>query len=174
MKRNLFIALLITMTLSAIPTAKAADMKLGLVNVQEVLDTIDEGRRAKNRLEKAVMDRKKSLEAQQKEFMRLEESYEKQKLVLAPAALEQKRKQLEMKKGDLQRSLVTAQSDMQKKELELTGELLQKIRTVVEKIGRKGGYTLILEKNEGGVVYNKDGYEVTKQVIQEYNKVYKK
>jgi outer membrane protein len=120
------------------------------------------------------MDRKKSLDEQQKEYRRLEDAYEKQKLVLAPSALDEKRRDLEAKKGDLQRALMTAQSDMQKKELELTGELLKKIRAVVEKIGRDGAYTLILEKNEGGVVYNRDGFDVTKQVVDEYNKSYKK
>lgn len=169
------LVLLLLASLSGLPgLAKALEVKVGIVNVQEVLDTVEEGKKAKAQLEKAVLDRKKSLDDQQKEFKRLEEAYEKQKLVLSPAALEEKRKELETKKGELQRSYMTAQTDMQKKELDLTGDLLKKIRAVVEKVGREGSYTLILEKNEGGVVYNKENYDMTKQVIDEYNKAYKK
>jgi outer membrane protein len=160
--------------LISIPAARAAEMKVGIVNVQDVLDTVEEGKKAKSLLEKAVADRKKSLDDQQKDYKRLEDAYEKQKLVLSPSALEEKRKELETKRGDLQRALMTAQSDMQKKEMELTGDILKKIRQVVEKIGRDGSYALILEKNEGGVIYNKDGFDVTKQVVDEFNKSFKK
>jgi outer membrane protein len=174
MKTKRTLALLLGSLILAIPVARAAEAKLGIVNIQEILDTVDEGKKAKSQLEKAVTDRKKSLDDQQKEYKRLEDSYEKQKLVLSPSALEEKRKELETKRGDLQRAAMTAQTDMQKKEMELTGELIKKIRQVVEKIGRDGSYSLILEKNEGGVVYNKEAFDLTKQVIDEYNKTFKK
>jgi outer membrane protein len=171
--RSLASALLIASTVS-IPLARAAEIRVGVVNVQEVLDTIEEGKKARETLEKALFDRKKAMEDQQKEYRRLEEAYEKQKLVLAPAALEEKRKDLETKKADLQRAAMTAQMDMSKKERELTDPLFKKIQAVVEKVGRDGGYGMILEKSQGGVIYHKDGFDVTKQVIDEYNKSYKK
>lgn len=155
-------------------SAQAAPMKIGVVNFQDVLDTIEEGKKAKNQMEKAVLKRKRELESKQKEYRKLEDSYDKQKLVLSKSALEQKRKELEIKRAELQRSVLNAQTEMQKKELELTGGIIKKIRAVVEKIGRKGGFDLVLEKNEAGVAFFKESYDITQRVIREYNRAYKK
>ncbi|MFH1261875.1 MAG: OmpH family outer membrane protein [Pseudomonadota bacterium] len=174
MRRVHVVALLLSLQLIAVPAARAVEAKIGIVNMQDILDTVEEGKKAKGQLERAVTERRKSLDDQQKEYKRLAESYEKQKLVLAPSALEEKRKELETKKEDLQQAVMSAQADMQKKDLELTGEIIKKIRQVVEKIGRDGNYTMIVEKNEGGIVFNKDAADVTKQVIDEFNRMFGK
>jgi outer membrane protein len=174
MKKIHLVALLLSLQLIAVPAARAVEAKIGIVNMQDVLDTVEEGKKAKGQLDKAVTERRKSLDDLQKEYKRLADAYEKQKLVLAPSALDEKRKELESKKDGLQQAVMSAQADMQKKDLELTGEIIKKVRQVVEKIGRDGAYTMIVEKNEGGVVYNKDAADVTKQVIDEFNKSFGK
>ncbi len=153
---------------------QAAETKVGIVNVQEVLETVDEGKAAKAQFEKFLSDRRKQLQDKEKEIKRLEESYDKQKLILSSSALEEKRKELEAKKGEFQKNYMMAQTDSQKKEMELTSEIIKKVRAVVEKIGQQEGYQLVLERSEGGVLFYKDSFDTTKKVIDEYNKAYKK
>jgi len=174
MNRVTFLLIVVVGFVLPVPRVRAAtEMRLAVVNVQEVLDTIEEGKKAKGQMEKAVTDRKKELESRQKDFQKLQDDFDKQKLVLSPSALSEKQRDLENKRNDLQKFYITAQQDMQQKEMELTGGILKKIRAVVSKIGQEGGYTFIWEKAEGGVIYYKDAFDITKQVIDQYNKVYK-
>jgi len=152
----------------------AVESRYAVVDVQNVLLTVDDGRKAQNQLESAIRDRKKDLETQQAEYKKLEENFEKQKLVLSPQALAEKQRELEAKKLDLQKSVLSAQSDMQKKELQLSGEILKKIRDIIAKIGKDGGYDFIWEKTEGGVIYFRDAFDITKQVIDQYNRLHKR
>jgi len=168
------VAVAVGITLTAFRThAAATEARLGVVNVQEVLDSIEDGKKAKSQMEKAITERKRDLETKQKDYQKLQDDFEKQKLILSPSALQDKQKELATKLNELQKLSVVAQQDMHQKEMELLDGILKKIRSVVAKIGQEGGYSFIWEKNEGGVVYYKDAFDVTKQVIDQYNKVYK-
>ena len=167
--------ILISLLMSAPPVyALAADMKVGVVNVQEVLDTIDEGKKAKSKMEAEIGKKKKDLEDRQAEYKRLDESLEKQKLLLSPSVLSEKQKELELKKGEIQKLYLASQADMQKLEGQLMADILKKIRSVVSKIAQQSSYDLVVEKSESGLLYYKDGFEITKLVVEEYNKAYKK
>ncbi len=173
MKRLVGVVGILMLIGSPVRTARAEN-RYAIVNVQEVLETVDEGKKAKAQLEKAMLDRKKELDDKQKEYKKMEENFDKQKLILSPSALADKQKEMDNKKSDLQKYFMSAQQDMQKKEMELTGDILKKIRAVVVKIGADAKYDLIWEKNEGGVIYNKDTLDITAKVIDQYNKAYKK
>jgi outer membrane protein len=175
MKLRGLCVIVMMLALLGIPSAlRAAEMKVGVVNMQDVIDNIEDGKKAKNQLKKSIDDRKKGLDDKQKEYKKLEEAYDKQKLILSPTALEEKRKELENKRNDLQRLVMTAQADTQKQEMELMDGITKKVKAVIEKLGRDGSYSMIMEKNIGGLIYNKDSFDMTKQVIDEYNKAYKK
>lgn len=154
--------------------AYAAEVKVGVVDIQEVVDSIDDGKKAKAEFEKVLLDRKKDLETKEKDFKKQAEGLEKQKLVLSAPAFEEKRRDLEEKRNALLQEQMNAQMDMQKKELDLKGKLFSKVRAVVEKVGKDGQYTLVLEKAEGGVFYFASPLDLTKKVIEEYNKAYLK
>jgi outer membrane protein len=174
MKSRVFMGMVMALLiLGVVQPSLAKELKFGVVNIQDVLDSIEEGKKAKSEMEKTILNRKRELESKQKEYKKMEDEYEKQKLILSPDALEKKRKALEDKKAELQKYYLTAQQEMQKKELQLTGDILKRIKAVVEKIGKEGKYSFIWEKNEGGLVYYQGAHDVTKEVIKQYNKAYK-
>ena len=166
------LVLLMAGTLNSQPSQ--ATLKYGVVDVQEVLDQVEEGRKAIADFKKEFEVQKQKLEDQQKNYKKLEDDFEKQKLILAPAALDQRQKELEAKRGDLQRSMMDANTTMKKREMELSAGIIKKIRSVTEKIGQQKGYDIIYEKNEAGLLYYKDASDITKEVVAEYNKAYGK
>jgi len=167
-----FVAVLMVICVGAPEGLTAKEYKFGVVDIQEVIDSVEEGKKARAQMESTMINRRKELEKKQREYKKLEESFGKQRLVLSPSALAEKQRELEEKKIELQKYYLQAQSEMQKKELSLTGDLLKKIRSVVSKIGQEGGYEVIWEK--GDVWYYKDTFEVTSSVIEQYNRLYKK
>ena len=42
---------------------------------------------------------------------------------------------------------------------------------IVQKMGKKEGYLLILEKKNAGVMYNPESIDITDKIIMEYNKI---
>lgn len=169
MKKITFITIVI-LGLAFISKGAFADIKYGYVDVQKILDTVDEGKAAKTDFKKKIDNKKAELEKKQVELKKLNENFEKQKMILSASAVEEKRKELEAKNAELQKAMFTAQSEMSGFEQELSGPILKKIRLVIEKVGRDGGYDFVWEKNEGGIIYAKATYDLTDQVIAQYDK----
>ncbi|MFH1017455.1 MAG: OmpH family outer membrane protein [Pseudomonadota bacterium] len=173
MKKNiLWIVALASMVWA--PSALCAQEKLAVVDVQRVLDTIEEGKKARDQFKREMDNKKTEVEKKQAELKKLSDSFDKQKMILSPSALEDKRKEMESKQMDYQRSAMTAQAEMAKREQDLVQPVLKKIKDVIEKVGRDGAYTMVLEKSESGVVYYKPVLDVTDQVITLYDKTYGK
>ena len=172
-KLSLFVVLALCLVMFRAEAAPAA-MKVGVFDIQTVVDAIDDGKKARSDIEKAVSKKRNTLKKRETEFKKLQGDLEKQRLVLSAKALEQKKAELDAKKMQLQKAAMDAQMEMQKLELELRGKITKKIQAVAEKIGRQGKYTLILEKQEAGIIFLNNTIDVTSKIIAEYNKAYKK
>ncbi len=168
MKRNIWIIGVIVL---AFVSVARAETKIGVFDAQQVLDGIEEGKKAVSSLEKEAMDRKKEIETKGKELEKMKQELDSQKLVLSKEAYDKKEKEFQNKAIDFQKMQYDAQKEMQKRELSMTGEIFKKINAIIQKMGKDGSYDFILEKNQGAVTYFKSG-DLTQQVIAEYNKTY--
>jgi outer membrane protein len=75
---------------------------------------------------------------------------------------------------DYKRFVQDAQDEVKRKEAQLTEEILKELRKVIDEIGKKENFTLILEKVEGVVLYIDETVDITQKVIETYNKKIKK
>ncbi|MBW2259706.1 MAG: OmpH family outer membrane protein, partial [Deltaproteobacteria bacterium] len=48
-------------------------------------------------------------------------------------------------------------------------QITKDVFEIVEKIGKREGYTLILDRRVGGIVYAPTAIDITDKVIKEYN-----
>src|ERR1051326_3770858 len=87
----------------ALPAFSYADNKYGFVDVQKVLDTVEEGKQAKTDFKKKIDNKKADLDKKQAELKKLDESFEKQKMILSTSAVEEKKKELQGKMMELQK-----------------------------------------------------------------------
>ena len=71
---------------------------------------------------------------------------------------------------DLQNEYMQYQQELSTKEAELTQKILEKMQAILRRIGQTDGYTLIVEANEGGVVWVPSNLDLTDILIQRYNK----
>ncbi len=162
---------LVVIAILAMSSVARAEVKIGLFDAQVVVDNIEEGKKAKETLDKEGMTFKKDIEAKGKELEKMKADLDSQKLVLSKDAFEKKQREFQDKAIDFQKLQYEAQKNMQKRELSLTGEIFKNINAIIQKMGKDGNYDFILEKNQGAVTYFKSG-DLTQQVIDEYNKNY--
>lgn len=146
-----------------------AEVKIGVVDLMRALNESDSGKKAKADLEGLIKGKQVQLDAKGKEIEKLKGEVEKQSSVLSAEARKSKEEELERLLRDYQRLVSDSQTEVKKKESEATGEIIKEIRTIVDKIGEEGGYTMVIENAEGIILYTKKDLDLTDSVIKRYN-----
>ena len=147
----------------------AGGLRVAYVDLQKALHTVEAGKTAKSQLEKDLATKRTELEKMQAQLQTEAEQFEKKAAILNDAAKAQKQAELQKKFADFQKNATESQVDLQKRERELTKPLIDELRAIIEGIGKEKSYQLILEKNEGAVLYAESGSDLTEQVIEKFN-----
>ncbi len=143
------ILLIASFTLGILGFANETLFKLGFVDLQKTLQTVEAGKTAKSALEKEVTAKRTGLEKQQQQLQKEAEEFEKKSALMNESAKTQKQQELQKKFAELQKAAAETQMDLQKRERELTKPIVEEIRSVVEALGRERGSRWCLKKTKG-------------------------
>jgi outer membrane protein len=166
------ISIALTLLLSAgFRSAAHADapFKVAVVDMQRAMNETEDGRKAKGALKKLFEDRQKQLDKQQTDLKTLKDSLEKQRDVLSREVLAKKLEDYQKAFAELQTTYMEFQRELQSKEGELTKDIIERMQRIMRHVGQAEGYSLVLERNESGVVYVPSNYDLTDLLIQRYN-----
>ena len=167
--------LLIALVVLGLSSASFADsIKIGYVNLQSALETVDAGKQAKDKLEKTASAKKLELEQTQAKLQKEAEEFEKKAAILSERAKLEKQNELQKKFVDFQKRLGQSQLELQNLERELTGPIIKELKSIVEALGEEKNFTLVLEKSESAVLFAKGGEDLTEEVISRFDKARKK
>ena len=142
--------------------------KMGYVDLNRALNEVKEGRTAKAKLERDGKKKKQKLEIMQKELKKMKVDLDKQRLILSQEALREKEMRFQQKFLELQRTTVQFEKEFAEKEVNFIKPISQKLKRVIEELGAKEGYTMILPKEVA--LYSPAGTDLTDRVIAAYNK----
>lgn len=155
-------------TVLLISQAYAADLKIGVIDFQRVLRESSGGKAAKADIEKkgkaleaSLVSKGKTLEAEKKKL-------EAEGSVMNAESRENKAREFKIKVMDFQALQKKSADDFKKYEAEVIRKVQKDVFGLVESIGKKGNYTLILEKS--AALYNPSGIDITDQLIKMYDK----
>ncbi len=175
--RNLKTILLTLLTFVFFFTASAysaeAD-KIGLINFQEILKTSDMGMAAKAQIDKKGQAMNAELKKKGAEIEAAKQQLERESMVMTKDMQERKERELQINildYKDLQQKYMT---DFKSNENQLIRGIQVAVLHIVEQIGKKEGYTVILERRQAGVIYARKGIDITSQVIAALNAMAKK
>jgi outer membrane protein len=150
--------------------ASGGAISIGVVDLGRALNEVNEGKKAKANLEKEFKSKKAELENMKNEITKLRSELEKKSHLLSQDAMKEKSQNYQNKFMAYQQKAKAFTEELARKEGESTGKIISKLRTVVVEIAKKDGYTFVLEKSQGGVVYGPTSADITTQVIKRYNK----
>ena len=153
----------------AAPAAPARPPKIGYVDLQRSLNETPVGKRAKGKLESDKKKKQDELDKKQKELQGFAAELDKQRAVLKPDVLRPREKELQEKYVQLQERYFQLQQDLAKQEATLVREIFGKAAPVIQEIAKRDGYTMILEKNEGAVLWAEGGLDITTEVNKKLN-----
>ncbi|MBK8168779.1 MAG: OmpH family outer membrane protein [Sandaracinaceae bacterium] len=146
-----------------------AQVRIAVVDLQRALAETEDGRRAKAQLKRLIKSRQKTLDDKQQELTKMRDDIEKQKNVLSRDALQKRLDEYQQKFVDVQTVYVEYQRELAAKEAELTKTILDRMEAILRRIGQSEGYTLVVERNEAGVMWVPGNLDITDNVIQRYN-----
>ena len=161
--------IIILMILLTGPRLASAE-KFGFVNLKQALLDSEPGDKMEEDFKKAYEKKKAQLQQKEAEMKRLKDDLEKQRSVLKADAFREKENIYQTKLREYQRMVEDANRELAGKEQEMTSKLLPELAKVIEAVGEKEGYTAIFSVDNPVVVYRSKGADVTKKVIEEFNK----
>jgi outer membrane protein len=153
---------------SASPRA-FAQVRVAVVDLQRALAQTEDGRKAKARLKRLLKRRQRSLNKQQEEIKALKEEIETNLEIWNEATKQKKVQSYQEQLLKLQEQYVEYQREVAETEARLTREIIGRMERIIRRIGQAEGYTMILERSEGGVVWVPGNLDLTDLVIQRYN-----
>jgi outer membrane protein len=176
MRKNFaFLAIIVMVILLDYSISRGEDrIKIGLIDLQSCLQESKEGQKVLEVLKKKKEALQKQLDEKQRELLELRKEFEKQAMMLSMDAQEDKRKTIERKARELEYFYKDLNEEMMRaQENEKQRILKEIIGTIIEKMGSEGGFTLIMEKKAGGVLYCTDSVDITAEVIKAYDEMKK-
>lgn len=149
-------------------TALAQSGKMGYVDLQRALSESTAGKKAKDKF-KVEVDRLQSrLKKQKDDIDRLKEQLEKKASVMKAAEREELEDDFRRKMRDFEREYKDSQTDLQKKDSDLTSSILRDLQKVIQDLGEREGYTMIVEMNS--LLFADRTLDLTERVISEYDR----
>lgn len=161
------------------------DLKVGVVDLQAVLDNSVRGKAAKDRLkdlgaklQEEIQSKRKVKDEREQELQQLRTDIRSKEFVLTEQARAEKaeefRKQVrELKRfiDDTNRFIEDATQEFREKEMQETQRLLREVRDIVREVGKQEKYSLIIEGNEGAalVLYFGEKVDLTPMIIRNYD-----
>lgn len=173
MKKSLIGLFTILFFMTIISNLFAADVaKIGVVFFQKVLVESSAGKLIKKQVEEQNNKNLKILQDEKLEIQALEDELKKMALLPVPV---DKNKKTEKEQAYVQRRQKFAQlqkkltDEMKALNNTLMGQFSKDVNVIVQEIGKKEGYLLILERREAGVFYAPNHIDITDSVTKILN-----
>jgi outer membrane protein len=127
---------------SAVP----ANVKIGVIDIDNTLSSTPAGKRANDAFEKARKVKQADLDKKQQDLKRAEADLEKQKQVMKPDAFQAKRDDLEKQFVELQQVYVKLEKELAGERTKLIQDLLKQAGPKIEAIAKAEGVSLIVDR----------------------------
>ena len=146
-----------------------AETKVAYVDLQKALNTSKAGVQAKTEISDLVKKYEAEFKGKQEELVKMKGDLDKQASLLSETARADKEREYQKNVVELQRFQKDVKDEVQQKDAEHTKRILNELFEILQKIGKDGKYSMILEKNEGAVIYADPSVDVTDELIKRYD-----
>ncbi len=151
----------------------AADVaKIGVINLQKILETSASGKAIQSELKTQKDKMEADLKKIGADIDDIRKRLESESMVMGKEAREEKERESRIKINDFKSLQQKYRSDLQGIEANLINQLKNDINDIVQEIGKKEGYLLII--NKFGVIYSPNSIDITDRVIEKLNDMFAK
>jgi len=154
--------LLAALLLGMGPAAAQAQLKIGVVNVRQLMEESPQARAATRASEDEFAQRKRELENQQKEYKARADKFQRDSAVMSQAERDKAEREMRDNQRDFERKVNEYQEDVQVRQNEEIGRMQRALLEEVQTYAKAQGYDLVLGE---GVLYAKEAVNITSAVL---------
>lgn len=148
-------------------TAFSADVKVGIVNIQRILNESNAGKAIQAKLNTSKQNMEKDLNAKGQAIEALSQKLERDAGVMSPDMRAEQERQGRAKVNEFRALEATYAQDLQSMEARYLDQIQKELSDVVNNVAQKGNYTIIM--NSMSVLYFQKVIDITDEVIKELN-----
>jgi outer membrane protein len=154
------------LALAAAPLAAQSGVKVAVIDVNRIMTDSQRGKAVVDNLDKLQAERAASLKTMNDELVEMQRKFQEGRLSLAEDKLAQLQAQIEDRSRAFQRAREDAERDVQKRRADEIERVEAAVFPIINAVGKEGGYTMIFNKFQSGLVYADEAIDITDQVIQ--------
>jgi len=143
--------------------------KIGVVDFQRILVTSSAGKASQAEITKQGNAMEAELKKNQEELEEMKKRNDREALVMTKEMREEKEREFRIKINDFRTIEQKFKQEINALNKRLVKRLQDDVFELVEEVGKKEGYLLVVEKTEGGVMYAPNTIDITDKLIQLYN-----
>lgn len=157
------------LAVAGVTSSAAEEPKIAYVNMERAFTECDAGKTAKSMFTNKLEGLTRRIEAEEGQLTRMRDALEKSASGLSAESRRDKESSYREKYRNYQRLVKDSQEDLRREDNALTNKIVATLLRVVEKVGGRGGYTLVLEKKS--VLFASQSIDITDEVVREMNKL---
>jgi len=140
---------------------------IAVVDMQRALHSTKDGKQILADLKLLQKSQETRLRDMDTQFRGLVEEFKKQEMILSEDAKRDKQLELQAAQQELQAAYVAAQAEVQKAQQTKGTQLITKLMSVCQTIGKEQGYAMVIDV--AAVVYTGNAVDVTDELIKRYD-----
>lgn len=151
----------------------AADVaKIGVIDLQRVMEASSAGKAAQAQIKQQKDKMETDLKDKGAEIEQIRQRLEREAMVMSKESREEKEREARIKLNDFKTLQKKYRTELQRLEKRLVSQLRDDTVALVNEIGKKEGYLLIISRV--GVLYSPNTIDITDKLIKRLNESYSK
>ncbi len=173
MKKNIGLIAGVALLIFVLSNVSFAADKIGFINMQQIIQSSNAGKKAAEEFKQIFEKKQASIKAMENEVKKIKDELDKQSSVMTASARSDKETTYQRKLRDYQILVDDTNKELQKRDQEYSQKLIPEILKVVRGIAEKDKYTLVLDISTMPLPYHDKSVDISKRVIDEFNKTHK-
>jgi Skp family chaperone for outer membrane proteins len=171
MRRSASVGTLLVLVIAGLFSLALAQeqLKIGVVNSQEVLEKSIEGKKAIAQLQERDRSHQDRLSKLDEEIRQLETKLNTQRLTLTNEAILQLSSDLDKKRTERKRVAEDSLRELQDLRLRLFNKVQTELLPIIEQLGKEKNLEIIFDLANSGAIYFNPSIDLTQEVIKRYD-----
>lgn len=161
-----FVSLCLCASLVSFESAVAADLNIGVMNLQKVLVNSVSGKAAKDIFDEKMQDLQAKFKAEEQGLVDMQSEIEKKSSAWSEETKQVKVREFQKKRRELQEKSEDARFELKTLQDKELAPILKTLEGVVDGFAKKNSYDLILD-SKGGVIFFSEAVDITDQLVTE-------
>ncbi len=146
----------------------SAAQQFGLVNIQQVILNVEEGKTARKKLEEDIKKQQAEMAKEKKSLENMDRDFKEKMALLSDAAKQKKFVAFQKRLQDLQKKEMEFASSIKQREQQATQKIAAKVSVLVNKVAEEKNLSAVFEATSSGLMYVQDPVDLTAEIIEVY------